>query len=313
MANAFADSSVRFSPFDVAEPGAWRSLLAVEAPEVIIHLAAETGTGQSLRQGSRHASVNVVGTTRMTDALFEIGHVPEHVLLTSSRAVYGEGMYSNAHGAMFYPKPRSRAQLENAVWDPLDPNGNAGIPQANNAELVEPRPTNIYAATKLAQEHILRAWRDATGSKLSVLRLQNVYGSGQSVTNSYTGVLTFFARVALAKNSINIFEDGAINRDFVSVLDVAQALVRAIENPPIADRVVDIGSGSAMTLFDAANALAANAGAPAPHISGDFRDGDVRSAWADITAATRDFGYQPTVTFDEGSDHLLTWVSKGMS
>ena len=108
---AVLDSSVRFSPFDVAEPGAWRSLLAVEAPEVIIHLAAETGTGQSLRQGSRHASVNVVGTTRMTDALFEIGHVPEHVLLTSSRAVYGEGMYSNAHGAMFYPKPRSRARL----------------------------------------------------------------------------------------------------------------------------------------------------------------------------------------------------------
>ena len=304
------DEAANFVPHDVSDPGSWRALLATESPAVILHLAAETGTGQSLREASRHALVNVVGTTRLTDALFALDFVPDHIVLTSSRAVYGEGRWLDDDGNNFYPAPRSHKQLESAQWNPLDANQREGKPRGHEASTTEPRPTNNYATTKLAQEQILQAWRAAVNSKLTVLRLQNVYGVGQSVANSYTGVLTFFANQALQKRAINVYEDGEIIRDFVNVQDVARAIAASLEHPPTTDRTVDLGSGRAMTLIEAATALAGAAGAPPPFVSGSFRDGDVRSAWADIRPAQLQIGYDPQISFDEGADQLLRWVAK---
>jgi dTDP-L-rhamnose 4-epimerase len=160
----------------------------------------------------------------------------------------------------------------------------------------------------LAQEHILQAWCSATETQLSVLRLQNVYGPGQSVSNSYTGVLTYFARLATAREEINVFEDGLIVRDFVYIDDVARALAAAIDEPPEHVRVVDIGSGQASTILEVARAIARHEGAPDPRVSGDFREGDVRAASCSIEEARRQLGYEPTVMVEGGVSGLLEWV-----
>jgi dTDP-L-rhamnose 4-epimerase len=141
--------------------------------------------------------------------------------------------------------------------------------------------------------------------------LQNVYGPGQSLTNSYTGVLTFFARVALAGDPIDVYEDGAIVRDFVYVGDVVAALVAAVARPP-ADgrRTVDIGSGEPTTIGEVADLIADLRGAPDPVVSGRYRDGDVRAASADITAAEADLGYAPQTKLRDGVSQLLDWAEQ---
>ncbi len=299
---------VELIPFDVTAEGAWGALLAVVQPDVIVHLAAETGTGQSLSEASRHGLVNVVGTTRMLDALYRSEHRPKHLILTSSRAVYGDGAWVGNDGAMRYPGARRRSMLEASRWDHVDSNGQPMTAVASVAGITETHPTNVYAATKLAQEDILRSWCAATETKLSILRLQNVYGPGQSVTNSYTGVLTYFARQATSGGVIDIYEDGNIVRDFVFIDDVASALHAAINHPPETDRLVDIGSGAATTIGDVALMMASMANAPDPQISGRFREGDVRAASCSIDAARLELGYAPVVSVDAGVRRLLDWV-----
>src|SRR6478735_8399841 len=159
-------------PFDVTIPSQWDALFRMIQPDLIVHLAAETGTGQSLTEASRHSRVNVVGTTELLDGLSRAGHVPERFVLASSRAVYGEGQWAQRDGTEFYAAARDLAQLQRSQWDPAPPVESSGrpVPLAHRASIVEPRPSNVYAATKLAQEHILSAWASARGSSLSVLR-----------------------------------------------------------------------------------------------------------------------------------------------
>ena len=183
---------------------------------------------------------------------------------------------------------------------------------AHNAASVEPRPTNVYAATKLAQEHILSSWCGSMNVPLRILRLQNVYGAGQALENSYTGVLTYFARQAIAGEPINVYEGGGIVRDFVHVDDVVSALSAALALPAeFGFGLVDIGSGSAGTLLDYATTLAEVAGSPAPETSERFRLGDVRAAYADISPAQKLLGYEPKVSFRDGVVGLLEWAREG--
>ena len=296
--------NVELWPFDVTNPTAWDALLRLVKPTTIIHLAAETGTGQSLREATRHGSVNIVGTTQMLDALTRAGHVPEHIILTSSRAVYGEGAWE-ADGDRYYPSARSHVDLEAGRWDPAGPDGRVGHAVASTAGSTAAGPTNIYAATKLGQEHILAAWGAAMQCPVSILRLQNVYGVGQSLDNPYTGVLSIFARTVLAGSTIEVYEDGEIVRDFVYIDDVASAIVSAIERPPNAVRTVDVGSGLSTTILQVAMAMAELAGAPAPVISGAYRDGDVRAASCTIDAARSELQYRPAWNLDRGLAALL--------
>jgi dTDP-L-rhamnose 4-epimerase len=185
----------------------------VISADTVVHLAAGTGTGQSLREAARHAEVNVVGTAAMLDAFAESGRIPAHIVLASSRAVYGEGAWRTSEGKLERPGPRSHATLSEHRWNPVAASGEPLAPDASVAGLTEPRPSNVYAATKLAQENILGAWCAGHGSASSLLRFQNVHGPGQSVTNSHTGVLAFFVRTALEGGTIEVFEDGEIIRD----------------------------------------------------------------------------------------------------
>jgi len=299
---------VEFFPGDVTSGTCWDAALKVTSPEVVIHLAAETGTGQSLTEATRHGSVNVVGTTQMLDALRRTNTIPDHLLVPGSRSVYGEGRWMGDDGVAFSPGRRTHDDLAAGRWDPPCPSSATATPLPSQAGLTPPAPTNIYAATKLAQEHICGAWAAAMGTKLSVLRLQNVYGQGQSLTNPYSGVLALFARQAIDGEVIDVYEDGEIVRDFVHVDDVVDAFVSAVKQPPAAARTVDIGSGQAATIARAAALMAELAGAPAPVVSGRFRDGDVRAASCTLVEAERELAYRPARTLEQGLGELLAWV-----
>jgi dTDP-L-rhamnose 4-epimerase len=300
--------SVRLFTGDITHAPDCDAVLRLVRPSQIVHLAAETGTAQSLSESTRHGSVNVVGTTQLVDALSRLAHIPDQLVLASSRAVYGEGAWQSG-SEIFYPRPRSHARLMAGIWDPQGPTDNSAIPLASCAGRTEPRPTNIYAATKLAQEHILAAWTAAHDANLSVLRLQNVYGPGQSLTNSYTGIVALFARLARERRTLEVYEDGRILRDFIYIDDVVDALFAAIERrPAVAPRCLDIGSGTPTTIHELAQKIAAICDAPEPTVVAKFRDGDVRAARCDIEPAKAELDWRPKWTLEEGLRALLDWI-----
>jgi dTDP-L-rhamnose 4-epimerase len=293
-------TSVRFVPGDVTSAGNLDTLFKYFLPDVVLHLAAETGTGQSLTEAGRHASVNVAGTAQLLDALTRAQHVPEHLMLASSRAVYGDGAWQDDAGTVFYPTGRSHAQLAEGRWDFSGPTGLCARALPHEATTTQVHPVSVYGATKLCQEHVLAAWCRAFATRLSILRLQNVYGPGQAPNNSYTGILTLFVKLAREGRVIDVYEDGAIIRDFVHVSDVARAFVLALHRPHAGLRVLDIGSGDSTTVATVARMIASKLGAPEPVISGRFRDGDVRAASCSIDAARELLGYEPTVALGDG-------------
>jgi len=300
------DSRVQFVQGDVTDAKVWDELLADFTPDVVIHLAAETGTGQSLTEGSRHAQVNVVGTTQMLDAFVRHNKLPARIVLTSSRAVYGEGRWTDAEGKGAYPGQRTRDQLEQSQWDFP---GLKATPF--NSHTTEPRPTSIYGATKLAQEHVLKAWCLSMGVTPIILRLQNVYGPGQSLINSYTGIVSLFARLAKDGKSIPIYEDGHIIRDFVFIDDVAAAIVAATLEGNAKDEPYDVGSGQATSIAELATIVAAHYGAPEPHVTAAFRHGDVRHASCTIDETRTALSWAPQVMVREGVDILCRWIDTG--
>ena len=296
------DERVALVVADVTGAESWDRLLADTRPDVVIHLAAETGTGQSLTEATRHATVNAVGTTQMMDALVRHDALPRAVLLSSSRAIYGEGAWTEPDGTVRYPGQRSKAQLDRAEWD------FPGLsPTAARADRTAPNPTSVYGAMKLAQEMLLKSWALSFGVDLKMLRLQNVYGPGQSLTNSYTGIVSLFARLAREGKSIPVYEDGEILRDFVFIDDVRDAILAMID-APAGTPCLDVGSGRATSILALATTIAHRYGAPAPHINGMFRNGDVRATWCDVSATTAAIGWAPRVTVEDGTDRLCRWI-----
>lgn len=302
-------SSTRVFTGDVTHAPDWDTVFRLFQPSQIVHLAAETGTAQSLSEVARHGSVNVVGTAHLLDALARVGHFPDQFVLASSRAVYGEGAWQSG-SLVFYPPPRGLAQLQAGIWDPEGPTDGPAVPLASCVGMTEPRPANVYAATKLAQEHILAAWTVAHGAGLSVLRLQNVYGPGQSLTNSYTGIVALFARLARQQLQLEVYEDGKILRDFIYIDDVVDALFTAIERPAAGTRCVDIGSGVPTTIYQLGQQITAICDAPEPVIVAKFRNGDVRAAKCDITAAKTELDWHPKWTLEDGLRVLLEWIGR---
>lgn len=305
----FLDERVLLYRNDVCDREAWLALLSEFYPRRVIHLAAETGTAQSLTESTRHANVNVVGTTVMLDAFAAAEVRPDRIVLASSRAVYGEGLWQDVvTDEVFYPAPRSNEVLSKSQWDPLSPAGNVARALPHKASAVFPKPTSIYGATKLAQEQILNAWCGAFRVPLSILRLQNVYGEGQSPFNSYTGIINYFHRVARSGNSIPVYEDGLIGRDFVHIQDVVNALVSVLSDDTSTDHLFDVGTGELTTIWAAANMIAEYHGAPKPEVCGKFRDGDIRSAVADVKKLHDQTGSTMHVSFEDGMRRVGDWL-----
>lgn len=297
------DAGVELVRMDVTDAQAWDRLLGDVKPSAVVHLAAETGTGQSLRESTRHAMVNVVGTTQMLDAFVRNDAMPERIVLTSSRAVYGEGAWVDAEGVVSYPGQRSRQMLEAGLWDFP---GLSPLPFDSRSTV--PHPTSVYGATKLAQENLLRSWALSFDVTSVFFRLQNVYGAGQSLINPYTGIVSFFAQRARAGGVIPVYEDGKIVRDFVYIDDVAAAVVEGLLNSPGNNDPYDIGSGHAATILEVAQLLAEHYGAPAPQVNGMYRNGDVRSASTTLEGSVSELNWKPTVSLKNGLTRLADWI-----
>lgn len=293
-----------FSGCDIRDSASLLAMVRWCRPTTIFALAAETGTGQSLEEPARHCATNVTGLANILECITRSGAPVRRIVLPSSRAVYGEGAWIDHDGQIFYPAPRTNDQFAHSAWAPWVQERGGAQPVPHRASAHWPRPSNVYAATKLAQEQVLSAWALGHRVSSSIVRLQNVYGPGQAVNNPYTGVLVHFARLALQGQPIPVYEDGNIVRDFIHVSDVVRALVDCT-GLPAGIGPIDIGSGIGTTLYEVAVALAATAGGPAPEITGQYRLGDVRAAYADIAFAKEALSFEARVGLQDGLADLV--------
>ena len=280
---------------------------AVQGVDAVVHLAAAVGVGQSMYEICRYTSMNAGATAVLSEAL--VAHPVERLLVASSMSVYGEGLYRSADGESDDAVRRGVESLSAHRWDPETPDGEPLEP-VPTPEHKRPDLCSVYALTKYHQEQQCLILGRAYGIQTTALRLFNVYGARQSLSNPYTGVLAIFASRLLAGKPPVIFEDGHQCRDFVSVDDVAEAFRLAVENPQ-PDRVINIGSGERHSVLDVARNLRGTLGASdVPiDISGKYRVGDIRHCFADISLAGELLGYRPQVSFADGLRRYVDWLA----
>lgn len=295
----FVNSGVEFIPGDVTQPDDVKALFEKGVPENLVLLAAETGTGRSLHNCMLNTRVNAIGTALVLDVLAGMGKFPKRLVLTSSRAVYGEGPYRNTDGGLVHPQQRVERDLKAGQFE-----FDGLTPLAMKAADHLPNPSNIYGTTKLCQENLVRNWAQSFNVDSYVLRLQNVYGAGQSLTNPYTGVLIHFLRSLSEGKTVRIYENGGITRDFVHVSDIASAIQACIEGKGAAG-VYDIGSGERLTLQAVAGQICELTSGPAPEYCDLYRLGDVRHAAADIDDAKSALGWAPRMSLKDGLMGLI--------
>jgi dTDP-L-rhamnose 4-epimerase len=275
---------------------------ALRGVDAVCHQAAKVGLGVDLDDAPDYVGCNDLGTAVLLAAMARAG--VRRLVLAGSMVVYGEGRYDCAeHGRVGAP-PRRYADLEAGCFEPRCPRCGAELTPGLVDEDAATDPRNVYAASKLVQEHLASAWSRASGGVAVALRYHNVYGPGLPRDTPYAGVAALF-RSALARGEApRVFEDGAQRRDFVHVSDVASANLAALESldgrEPGFFRAYNVGSGETHTVGDLAGALAAACGGPEPEVTGEFRLGDVRHITADSGRLRQELGWQPRVAFAQG-------------
>ncbi|MEU0576927.1 NAD-dependent epimerase/dehydratase family protein [Streptomyces griseoincarnatus] len=283
---------------DVRAPDAVRA--ALRGVDAVCHQAAMVGLGTGFADAPEYVSRNDLGTAVLLTAMADAG--VRRLVLAGSMVVYGEGRYECPRHGVVRPGPRAEEDLAAGRFEPPCPVCGAALAPGLVAEDAPADPRNVYATTKLAQEHLAAAWARATGGSAVSLRYHNVYGPGMPRDTPYAGVASFF-RSALARGEApRVFEDGGQRRDFVHVRDVASANVAALEADPPAGALTayNTGSGTPHTVGEMAQALAEAHGGPSPVVTGDYRLGDVRHITADSTRLRTDLGWKPDITFEEG-------------
>lgn len=291
---------------DVRDAQALARAVEAASPELVIHLAAETGTGQSADEPSRYAEVNVVGCANLIEILKTQPSPPRRVILAATRAVYGEGAYADTRGALIAPPPRTVEDMARGVFDLFDGDGRRLEPQPT-PEVLPPRPGSVYGSTKLMQEYLLQ--QTPAPWDVVILRLQNVYGPGQSLRNPYTGVLSIFCQQVMAGQTLAVYEDGEIYRDFIFVDDVVAAFVAACRNQTAGGETFNVGSGEATSIAAAASMILEHLKVEEPAvISGAYRAGDIRYAVADSTKAARLLDWKAQMPFRQGVAKLVEWA-----
>lgn len=302
---------VHFIKGDVTNKSDWEK--ALENQHIIVHLAAETGTGQSMYEIERYTKVNVSGTAILLDYLTNTQHTIEKVIVASSRAVYGEGKYfSEKLQQYFYPKDRKEEDLENGIFELRNPSDESEfLKVVATDEESRIQPKSIYGLTKYHQEQALMICCESLNIPCVAFRYQNVYGPGQSLTNPYTGILSIFSTRIKQQKSINIFEDGEESRDFVFIDDVVNATILGIEKPEADFQVFNVGTGVATNVITVAESLIKNYGIQIPlEISGQYRKGDIRHNFADISLIKEKLGFVPGVDFETGLNLFCNWVNQ---
>ena len=301
---------IRFVRLDVRDLADRFNLL--EDRDVIFHFAAETGTGQSMYQIAQYVSVNDLGCALLLEGLLKCSKRARHIILASSRSVYGEGAYEriNQPGLIEDVMPRTRSQLELRQWEPIGLDGSS-LRAVATAETQPFRPTSIYAATKISQEMLLTSASIGLGFKCTIFRFQNVYGEGQSLKNPYTGIISIFFNRARQGLRIPLYEDGNESRDFIHVNDVIDALESALLADIPSPIVFNLGSGCQTSVRALAEKLVEVSGHKVPIVvTGQYRIGDIRHCFADIRRVQNSLGFIPKINIEIGLKRFVAWASQ---
>jgi dTDP-L-rhamnose 4-epimerase len=300
---------VKFIKGDVNNTEDWKK--ALEDVNLVVHLAAETGTGQSMYEINKYIDTNIGGTAKLLELLTNEQHKVQKLIVAASRAVYGEGKFECEKHGIVYPKPRLDEDM--AIGD-----FEVKCPVCNNNVIMQPtdeesalHPTSVYGFTKQAQEQLCMIVGKSIKLPVVAFRFQNVYGPGQSLKNPYTGILSIFSTRIKNGNDINIFEDGCETRDFVYIDDVTDAIILGIENDNADFNVFNVGSGEKIDVLTVANTLKEKYGADVQiNVSGNYRLGDIRHNLGDLSYIKEKLGYEPKVAFKQGISNFVDWVEK---
>ncbi len=299
---------VRFIKGTVTSRDDWRkALVGVDA---VLHLAAETGTGQSMYEIEKYVNVNIGGTAILLDILTNEKTDVKRVVVAESRAIYGEGRYwSDELNAFVYPEERPEETMSNGDFEVKYPGCSEPLKLVGTTEDSKIHPGSVYGITKQVQGQLVHMVCQSIGIESVSFRYQNVYGPGQSLSNPYTGILSIFSTRIKNGNGINIFEDGKETRDFVYIDDIADATILGLTVDGVSGNAFNIGTGVATDVLTVANTLKKYYGLDVPiTISGNYRLGDIRHNFADISKARNLLGFEPKWTFDAGIEQFCRWV-----
>ncbi|SFR95786.1 dTDP-L-rhamnose 4-epimerase [Microbacterium sp. cf046] len=281
---------------------------ALAGATIVVHLAAETGTGQSMYEIARYTETNVGGTAALLDLLANEPHSVRRLVIASSRSIYGEGSYLTESGVVVHPGHRDDESMAAGDFDVHMP-GEGPLSVIATDENAKLHPSSVYGITKQMQESLILTVAPTIGIEPVSLRYQNVYGPGQSLKNPYTGILSIFSTLIRQGKEINIFEDGLESRDFVYIDDIVEATFLGATHPAAAGGVFNVGSGVATTVNEVVAALFAAFGTEVPtRVSGNYRLGDIRHNIADTTRLREILGFTPAVQFREGVSRFAEWV-----
>jgi dTDP-L-rhamnose 4-epimerase len=299
---------VKFIKGSVLSYDDWKT--ALNGVDVVIHLAAETGTGQSMYEIEKYTDVNIKGTSVFLDILANEKHSVKKMIIASSRAIYGEGKYQCSEHGIVYPTERQDADMAQQDFNVKCPICTKNVTLLATDEASKIHPTSIYGITKQVQEQMFMVMGKTLGIPAVAFRYQNVYGAGQSLSNPYTGILSIFSTRIKNNNDITIFEDGKESRDFVYIDDVVDATILGIENDAANYEVFNVGSGGAIDVLHVAETLKeAYQSDSKIHISGNYRLGDIRHNYADLSKIKEKLGFAPKVSFKEGIQQFTQWVN----
>lgn len=291
---------------DVTSADDLRKALAEQ--EAVVHLAGETGTGQSMYQIERYIRVNVGGTALLLDVLANGAHSVKRVVVASSRAIYGEGKYFSPKFGDVYPEHRKPEDMAGGDFG-VKYQGCSDLALMATDEDSKVHPSSVYGISKQAQEQLVMTACPGINIEAVALRYQNVFGPGQSLSNPYTGILSIFSNQIMQGKSINVFEDGKESRDFVFIDDVVTATIAALECDSAAGEVFNVGSGIPIDVATVARLLLQKLGGSSDiNVSGNFRIGDIRHNYASLGKASALLGFVPIVSFEAGLDRFCDWV-----
>jgi dTDP-L-rhamnose 4-epimerase len=295
---------------DVRDLSMWKSILPTH--QCVVHLAAETGTGQSMYEVARYEQVNLAGTANLYQVLAaHSGLHVERIVVASSRAVYGEGAYQCPVHSTVYPRPQTTERKRAGHFDPVCPFCGRSCVPIPTAESAPFQPSSFYGLTKQGQEQMALMFGGVLGIPSIALRYQNVYGPGQSLSNPYTGILAIFSNLARAGAGIDVFEDGKESRDFVYIDDAVRATAEAATGDLQGWHAINVGSGESTSVLDVATQVNHFYGDKSRiSISGAFRDGDIRHGIADLTRAHQLLRYEPQTRFQDGLRKFLDWAGQ---
>lgn len=284
---------------------------ALEGVDIVLHLAAETGTGQSMYEIEKYVNANIGGTAILLDILTNEKTNVKRVVVAESRAIYGEGRYwSDELNSYVYPEERPEDAMSNGDFEVKYPGCSKPLKLVGTTEDSKIHPGSVYGITKQVQGQLVHMVCQSIGIESVSFRYQNVYGPGQSLSNPYTGILSIFSTRIKNGNGINIFEDGKETRDFVYIDDIVDATILGLTVPGISGNAFNIGTGVATDVLTVANMLKKHYGIDVPvTVSGNYRLGDIRHNFADISKARKLLGYEPKWSFDEGIRKFTEWVN----